>query len=215
MEYPEGCEMYFKRSGGGGIKHVWNKVVRDFLQSDSDYLLSCHDDVVMHPGTLPRLMSWGLPLVSALVFMRQSPNMPHIWKSFDDARVYAMRVRDTHDWFMNHKEYIQFGPQVMEPRPDDALQEVSFTSTSCTLIHRSVLLAMNDPWFELDDEIGGGGEDRRFFENAKAAGFPGYVDRSCIVGHLVGDVAAGAADFMAWESVSRFMYTGEPEVDTK
>jgi len=97
----------------------------------------------------------------------------------------------------------------MDPRPDDALVPVSFTSTSCTLIHRSVLEATEDPWFLWDDDFNGGGEDRRFFESATKAGFTPYVDRSCIVGHLGGDVPTGAADFMAWSSVSDFNGTGE------
>lgn len=210
MNAPEGCQLNFYRSLANNIKYSWNKAVRDFLESGDDWLFSCHNDVVIHPDTLPRLLSWGLPLVSALVFQRQSPATPHVWKSYTpDQNYYALRVNDTHDWFMAHKNAIQFGPQVLEPRPDDALTPVSFTSTSCTLIHRDVLTAMSDPWFLWDDDFEGGGEDRRFFLNAAAAGYPAYVDRSCIAGHLAGDIPTGVADFMAWESVSRYEGTGE------
>jgi hypothetical protein len=80
-------------------------------------------------------------------------------------------------------------------------------------MHRSVLEAIQkkygDEWFLMDNDYTGGGEDRRFFERAREVGFPAYVDRSCIAGHLAGDVPMGVMDFMAWESVSNFLGTGE------
>jgi hypothetical protein len=210
LEYPDGVRPVFVRSGANNIRYSWNKVVRDFLQSDSDWLWSCHNDVAFEPGTLKRLLSWGKPLVSALVFMRSSPVVPHIWQQYQADGAYAFRINDTRDWFYAHTDAIRFGPHIMEPRPDDALVPVTFTSTSCTLIHRTVLEALDDPWFLWDDDYNGGGEDRRFFENAAKAGVTAYVDRSCMVGHLVGDIPTGAADFIAWDTVSTFKHTGEP-----
>lgn len=209
MDIPDDVEMSFVRSNANNIKYSWNKVVRDFLQSGNDWLFSSHNDVVFAPGTLPRLLSWGKPLISALIFMRHSPVVPHIWKSYAPGEYYAMRVHDTRTWFSQHQDYIKPGAQIMHPRPDDALVPVDFTSTSCMLIHRTVLESMQDPWFLWDDDFEGGGEDRRFCQNALAAGFTTYVDRSCIAGHLVGDIPTGALDFIAWESVSRFDGTGE------
>jgi hypothetical protein len=101
----------------------------------------------------------------------------------------------------------------MDPAPEESLAPIDFTSTSCTLIHRSVIEKMrplvNDVWFQCDDDLAGGGEDRRFFEFAKQAGFDAFVDRSCIVGHLIGDIPTSSADFIAWDSVSVFHDTGE------
>ena len=205
-----GCDLDFIRSGANNIKYSWNKVVLDFLESEGDWLFSCHNDIVYAPATLPRLMSWNKPLVSALVFMRKSPVMPHIWLAYSDTheQPYALRIQETYQWFMAHPKDIRFDSFVMVPRPDDALQEIDFTSTSCVLIRRSVLEAMRervkDEWFRWDNDFSGGGEDRNFFENARAVGFPAYVDRSCIVGHLMGDVQTSSADFIAWSSVSNF-----------
>jgi GT2 family glycosyltransferase len=200
--------MKFVRSGANNVKYSWNKVVKDFLESDSDYLFSCHNDVVFLPDTLPRLMSWNLPLVSALVFHRQSPQLPHIWSGENHERPYWQNITETREWFVNRLSDIQPGAHIIEPRPDDALTEVDFTSTSCTLIHRSVLEAMReevkDQWFVWDDDYAGGGEDRNFFEHAKLAGYQAYVDRSVIVGHLMGDVATGSMDFMMWTQSSTF-----------
>ena len=198
----------------GDIKHTWNNKIKEFLASGNDWLLSAHSDVVFAPESLLRLLSWDKPLISGLIFMRQSPPVPHIWNAYDgqEERM-VQRINDTRDFFYARPEWIKFGPFVVDPRPDDALVEVDFTSTSFTLIHRDVLATMRpyvaDLWFELDDELKGGGEDRRFFQNAKMAGFPAYVDRSCVVGHLTGDIPTSVADFIAWDSASVFNNTGE------
>ena len=198
----------------GDIKHTWNNKIKEFLASGNDWLLSAHSDVVFAPESLLRLLSWDKPLISGLIFMRQSPPVPHIWNAYDgqEERM-VQRINDTRDFFYARPEWIKFGPFVVDPRPDDALVEVDFTSTSFTLIHRDVLETMRpyvaDLWFELDDELKGGGEDRRFFQNAKMAGFPAYVDRSCVVGHLTGDIPTSVADFIAWDSASVFNNTGE------
>jgi hypothetical protein len=213
------CQLSFVKSGANNIKFSWNKVVKDFLATDGDWLFSSHNDVQFDPGTLPRLLSWGKPLVSALIFMRTSPVLPHIWASYEDHQhPYIMRINDTYNFFRQHNEYAsKFGPFIMDPRPDDALTEIDFTSTSCCIIHRSVLEKMRviigEEWFRWDNDYNGGGEDRHFFEVARAAGFPAFVDRSCVAGHLVGDIATGVMDFITWQNTNKFEGTGEPELD--
>lgn len=214
MNVPEGYQMIWKRSPTGNVRVIWNQVVKDFLDmSDAEYLWSVHDDVLIHTDALERLLSWEKPLVSALVFHRHSPVLPHIWKPVDGGG-YSQRIQETKRWFLDRPEHIKFGPYVINPRPDDALVETGFTSTSCTLMHRSVLEALREPmkeeWFVMDSEYGGG-EDRNFFEHAREAGFVNYVDRSCIAGHIVGDVPTGAADFLMWEAVSVFKGTCEED----
>lgn len=215
MKLPENSTRDFVRSGANNVRYSWNKVVKDFLANDSEWLFSTHNDVVFEPDTLLRLLSWDKPLVSALIFMRNSPVTPHAWNSYQRSPEYIDRIEDTRNWFFEHRDYIKFGPFVMDPRPNDALKEIAFTSTSCTLIHRSVLEGMRetvkDLWFEWDDDYNGGGEDRRFFENAKNCGFQPYIDMSCVVGHLVGDIPTSAADFIAWDSVSSFRWNGNEQ----
>jgi GT2 family glycosyltransferase len=102
----------------------------------------------------------------------------------------------------------------MEPRPEDALTSAYFTSTSCMLIHRDVLQGMReevkDVWFLMDDDLKGGGEDRRFCEHARLAGYETMVDRSCVVTHLVGNIGTSVADFVIWDWASTINGTGEP-----
>ena len=66
-----------------------------------------------------------------------------------------------------------------------------------------------EEWFLMDNDYTGGGEDRRFFERAREVGYPAYVDRSCVVGHLAGDTPIGVMDFMVYNSVSNILGTGE------
>lgn len=217
LKVPDGAERVFYRGVTNALRQSWNKAVKDFLASDSEWLFSTHDDVVFEPDTLRHLLSWNQPLISALIFMRQAPIVPHIWKAYNKGEQYAHRIQDTREWFAKHTDYIKFGSFIMTPRPLDALVPIDFTSTSCTLIHRSVLEAMSkecgEEWFLMDDEMAGGGEDRRFFEIAARAGFQAYVDRSCVVGHLMGDIQASSADFIAWNNISVFHNTGEKELD--
>lgn len=219
LETPNHEKLHLLRSGPNNVRYSWNKAVLDFLATKDEWLLSWHSDVVGVPQTLMRLLSWNRPLVSALVFMRSSPAMPHIWKSYakkqKDGSFMSPRIQDTRRWFYAHKEYMDAnGPFVMDPRPADALVPADFTSTSCMLIHRAVLEDMRekvkDVWFQWDDDYGGGGEDRRFCQYARAVGFGTFIDRSCIVGHLVGDIPTSAADFFAWDYVSTVLNTGEP-----
>jgi hypothetical protein len=218
LETPNGEKLRLVRSGANNIKYSWNKVVADFLKTDDEWLLSMHSDVVAAPETLIRLLSWDKPLVSALIFMRTSPAMPHIWKDYEDKKgVYIPRIIETRKWFYDHPDCIKnFGPYVMEEKPADALTPVSFTSTSCILINRSVLEDMrdiaHDAWFKWDDDYNGGGEDRRFYELALRAGYETFVDRSCVVGHLANDIPTSAADFFAWDYVSEVLGTGEHEI---
>lgn len=218
LETPPDTKIRFMPTPPNNVRYSWNKAVIDFLATDDEWLLSWHNDVVGEPETLLRLLSWDKPLVSALIFMRVGPALPHIWHKYADDPTGRMvqRINDTREWFYAHKDWIRMGSFVIQPRPDDALTPITFTSTSCTLIHRSVLEAMrplcNDIWFQWDDDIHGGGEDRRFFEIAAAAGFEEYVDRSCVVGHLTGDVPASSWDFIAWDSIATWQNTGEPTI---
>jgi len=222
MKLPEGATRTFKQSLAGSVRMVWNEVIKDFLSTDAEWIFSTHHDVQFVPETLMRLLSWDKTIINALVFMRQNPVIPQVWKSYDpnNEGLYVMRVNDTREWFYRHPEYIRFGPFVMDERPDNALVPVGFTATACTLIHRKVFediekMNKHQFWFVCDNELTGGGEDRRFYEYARAAGHTGYIDRSCIAGHIAGDICTSSADFIGWDSVSSFIETGEPEPKNK
>jgi len=209
VDWPEGCKHDFVKSGHGELCDMWNNTVAEFLASDCDWLWSCHSDIEFWPGTLKRLLSWDKPLVSALMFMRNGAAIPHVWEGRPDTGKpgYLGKVRETFNWFFNnHMEAVTHGPCIIVPKPHDALFKVDFTSTGCTIIHRSVLEAIKPPWFVADVTVVQGimartsaaGEDRVFYEKAAAAGFEAYVDRSCVAGHMPENVSVGVMDFACW-----------------
>lgn len=195
---PEGYSLKLKRSKPSrDTMATWNGVVREFLNGDAEWLWSVHDDIVVHPYTLERLLSWDKKLIGSLLFHRKYPALPHIWIEGKDE---LQQVEATKKWFMAHQDYIVTGPAVMNPKPEDALVEASWSSTSCVLIHRSVLEDIGDKWFEFQGEGERAyGEDMRFYKLAKEAGHQLYIDRSVIAGHLFGIQPTGAMDFMLWE----------------
>jgi len=113
---------------------------------------------------------------------------------------YRIQFDETREWLLAHPDLIRPGAAMLDPAPGDALTPVDFTSTGCVLIARSVLKAIPPPWFVYEHLIGG--EDRVFFEKAKAAGFQAYLDRSVIAGH--GTPPAGAMNWLAWDKSSTY-----------
>jgi len=179
---------------------AWNRLVELFLTTDSEFLFSVHSDIIYLPGTLARLMSWGKPLVGALHFSKNPPNIPMVYAGVDPNRPhwYNISFDETRAWLEKHQDLLSMsGPAMLEVAPADSLMPVDFTTTGCLLIHRDVLTTMTPPWFVY--EYPHGSEDRRFFEAAKACGVQGYVDRSVIAGH--GDPPVGAAHWLAWDAL--------------
>lgn len=181
-----------------------NKLVRDFLARDGEWLLMVDSDIVYLPDTLIRLVSWGLPLVSALVFHRPVPHLPMIYRGAveGEERARWIKVDETHQWIVAHPKLWTIGPAILDPRPDDAVVPVDFTGMGCVLVHRSVIAAFGPPWFRLNENLQC--EDRFFYEQASKAGFATYVDRSCTVSHIPGDNPISALDFEAWYAISKF-----------
>lgn len=201
---PEGYEIIFRRTGpdGDGMNGAWNRLVEAFLSSDADWLFSCHNDISYLPLTLVRLLSWGELLVSALCFHRMPPHGPLVYRDeVGKPHHYRIQFDETREWLLAHPDLIRPGAAMLDvPAPADALTPVDFTSTGCVLIARSVLETIEPPWFVYEHPIGG--EDRVFFEKAKAAGFQPFVDRSVIAGH--GVPPAGAMNWLAWDKSSTY-----------
>ncbi len=205
---PDGYTLKFRITPPGQTMRTWNALTREFMDSRAEWLWSVHDDVVYHPSTLERLLSWNEPLVGALIFTKQNPALPHIWQIHNGK--HAQMADETRDWFMERIDSILPGPQVLNPKPSDALTPVSFTSTSCCLIHRSVFedTAHYGDWWELDTLGEPGGEDRRFYGRAREEGYTPYVDRSCVAGHI-GATPTGVMDFILWQNHPLFNQTCE------
>jgi hypothetical protein len=204
----------FVAEEGLGVEQARNQLVEKFLRSPADWLLFVDRDATLHPHTAVRLMSWNVPVVSALCFTRQFPPIPTIYRDphpedieagADPVR-YRIQYEETLAWVAAHAELQDDGPVLLAERPDDALVEVDFTGMHCTLIRRDVLEGLHPgPWFDRLHPIGGPrgpGEDYYFCRRVREAGFSLYVDRSVQAGHLAGERSIGGLSFLAWSTLA-------------
>jgi len=185
-----------------------NRIIEAFLSDRRlEWLLQVDADATLHPQTLLRLMSWNQPVVGALCFTRRCPASPTIYAGQPEGTpegYYRIHIAETKRWLERHPELVVNQATVLEPRPEDALTPVDFTGAHCLLVHRRVLEAIEPPWFKRlmpDGEVSTGA-DRHFCERVREAGFPIYVDRSVLSGHIIGERAVGGMDFLAWDAVT-------------
>lgn len=187
-----------------------NTLTERVLENGFDWVLWLDQDAEVHPGTLLRLLSWGVPVVGALAFNRRPPIMPTVYRGEDEEKpgAFWMQVADVRDWIHAHRELWVRGAVLLEPRPEDALYQVDFTGCHCLLVRRDVfegIAANGAEWFRRDESQGRYvGEDRWFCERAREAGFPVYVDLSVVAGHLPGEQSIGCMDFLVWDNVADY-----------
>lgn len=171
------------------------------------WLLQLDQDAILHPETLMRLMSWDVPIISPLVFARYPPIIP---VAFSRRRLdlgpneYDVDINEIRHWIGTHKEMWTSNPVVLEPCPLDALVPQAFVGTHCLLVRRDVFETIDPPWFKrtTDADHQASGCDRYFCQKAIAAGYPIYMDRSVVAGHMYGERSLGALDFLAWDAIT-------------
>lgn len=172
-----------------------NLLVEMTLKTDATHLCFIDQDAAFLPGTLERLLSRKLPIVSALEMMRlPGCCYPMALKGERPEGGYAVQAPEVYSWIAQHFDATTNEPQMLDTAPQDSLLEVGFTGCHCLLIRRDVLEAMEPPWFQ---GYNPGGEDQYFCEKAFALGVPTYVDLTVLVGHAATDRIIGAFDFMA------------------
>lgn len=176
-----GAEWTFTGAIGGSLIHAArNRAVATFLQSDFTHLLFLDDDVLFHPQSLLRLVSWaktGCEMAMALYRTKR-----------DDIVEYrANPVLD--------KGAVVFGR-------DGYLTMLEHGPAGFFMISREVfetLIAAYPEWYRYDDfgekipelfyhprhpDRGLLGEDYAFCELARKHGFQIYADHSIPLGHL-------------------------------
>uniref|UniRef100_A0A6M3KPK1 Glycosyltransferase n=1 Tax=viral metagenome TaxID=1070528 RepID=A0A6M3KPK1_9ZZZZ len=195
----------FSRVEGQAPDEARNHLGRWFLEhTDAEKLLFVDRDAILHPQTPQRLASWDVDIVGALCFTRYRPVVPTVYEGAhpDSPDEYQIRVHETRDWIRANQGLWTSEPAILEPVPEDSLTRVDFTGAHCLMVSRQVLETVAFPWFQahtIDPERLG--EDRYFCEKARAAGFPVYVDRSVVAGHMYGEGSLGALDFLVWDAV--------------
>lgn len=203
MKAPDGGEIQYMRASGFAVDIARNHLVDALMLSDCEAILMVDSDAGVHPRTLQRLASWNQPIVGALAFSRTWPVLPTICAGrCDDYTTYWVQIDETVQWLRAHPELITTGAALLDVAPEDSLRPLhndgGFTGGHCLLVHRRVFEAMEPPWFSNRK----GYEDRYFCEQAIAAGFPIYVDRSVVSGHVYGEAQAGALQFLACDMIA-------------
>lgn len=155
----------FLRSNNGPIDEMRNEIVEKALRSDCTHLIVMDTDMVYHPETITKLMTYDYDVVGALCYRRYPPFDPIMMKG---------RI--------NHY-------QTIEDWTDGDLVEVDATGTGCLMFKIDVFRKVPKPWFRFrpnpNKKLGGTiGEDIGFCSKLKKLGFNIYVDTSIPCDHL-------------------------------
>lgn len=193
------------------IVHSRNAIAERAFAKGADYLLWLDSDATAKPGMLTRLLSRDVPIVSALCFKRKYPVTPAAGIKTDDPHLgpmdYPAPVSEVATWVQAHGLTNTDGALLTDDDHGTAgLLPVDVVGTHYTLIRRDVLEALPRPWYKRTTEPNAGatGSDWYFCKQARAAGFPVYVDLTAISGHLEGSHVISAHDFAAWTIASRY-----------
>jgi hypothetical protein len=154
-----------------------NNVVRESLESGSEWVLFIDDDHVFQPDLLMRLLSHEEMIVSSLYLQRQLPCRPI---------VYTDREPDG----------LTYVPLKLSDYPvGTGLVEVRAAGCGGMLIRSEVFRALDDPWFK-DGEAS---EDLTFCERARIAGFKVHCDLQAQLGHCTTAIVWPTAPDDEWK----------------
>lgn len=164
LDLPEGWKINPPSRGSAAVK-ARNSVIKKVLREGYDYVLFVDDDHILPHDIVQRLLSHQKSLVSALYVRRISPFSPLIFDRLDAGRI------------------LQKG--------ESGLSKTMYTGCGCLLVSRQVLEEMrltpdDDLWFA----YGQFGKpdlaqpDFYFFEKARQAGHPVYIDLDARIGHI-------------------------------
>lgn len=155
------------------LVHNRNSLVREFLRTDRNWLLTIDDDMIIPSDTLDKLFAVADP--------RKCPVIGGL--------AFGMEGGELFSTIMVKKNGVYHKAATWPP---NALQECDATGAAFLLIHRSVLEKMDfafeertpHQWFEETVENGlATGEDTTFCERVKSLGFPIHVHTGLKLGH--------------------------------
>lgn len=176
------------------------------MKLEKDWLFFMDSDQTFHPETLKRLMSWDLPIISGLYFKSPGNPVPHAYVyayqeqqegALKGAHFYANVIDPLVNYLMRHEVTLKASPEAMVlPATKEDLIEIDGCGAGCLLVHKSVLNAIEPPWFEYNPGTNVG-EDFYFCRKVQAAGFKIALDPGVICGHRQKGFI-GAEHFLNW-----------------
>ena len=167
MRKPAVGYTYIRVKSLHSIEDMRNSSVQEALRMECTHLLQIDSDMVMHPDTIPVLLSREVDITGALYFNRFPPFEP------------TAIISDTRfpEWL-----------------PDD-FYEVEKIGAGCLMVRMDVFKAIEPPWFRmLRDETGKImlGEDFNFCKRARAVGYKVFCDSTVTAGHATEMVVDGS-----------------------
>lgn len=175
LHAPDGVETRIEWTGT--IGQARSEIVRQFLETDAQWLVMLDDDHAIHPDFLrawlyrhDRKLNAPLPhpIVASLYLQRGLPFAPALYGPPDSSLPGRMTFE--------HLTLDQF--------PTSGIAPVYAAGASGMFVRRDVYEALRAPWYELgqSDNIG---EDFWFCHKAQLAGIPVVVDLDARLGHFV------------------------------
>ncbi len=173
MRKPATGYTYIRVKSLHSIEDMRNQSVMEALRLDCTHLLMLDSDMVMHPDTIPVLLSREMDIVGALYFNRFPPFEPT-----------AIITEE------RYPEWI----------PDD-FYEVERIGAGCLMVKTDVFREMSPPWFSMKRENGNIilGEDFHFCDRAREMGYRIFCDSTIMARH-VSEMIVDGSTRMAYES---------------
>lgn len=173
MRKPPGGYVYIRVSSIHSIDDMRNQAVAEALRLDCTHLLQIDSDMVVHPETIPIMLSREKSIVGALYFNRFPP--------FDPTAI------------ISEERFPEWVP--------NSFYEVEKIGAGCLMVNMDVFREMEPPWFKIQrDEKGiiDLGEDFTFCEKARALGYPIWCD-SMVTAKHVNEMLVDESTRMAYE----------------
>jgi len=160
------------------LSHLRNKIIRQCVKRNHDYLLSCDSDILVPSNIIKKLLSHNKPLVASLIFngyLFTPPNAPEGYDPIHEAYRYTniLKKKSLDKYIHIQSEDIK-NPQLVE---DSKLLEVDFTG-AVFLASKEVCDAGRYSWHIQ-------GEDEPFSRTVKNKGYKLYCDVSCYSQHMM------------------------------
>lgn len=154
------------------VDQARNLLVEQFLASKCEWFLSVDTDIILPACVVGRMLSRGVPLIGALIYVNAHPPFPQIYHKIADFG------------------FGGFGTmQVQEKFEPGELIKADGTGAGCLMVHRDVFEAIPKQipfrWFQ-HEQHGADmfGEDIIFCQRAASAGYQLYIDTAVHAGHI-------------------------------
>ena len=152
------------------VDYARNHLVEEFLKTDLDWLLMIDSDIVP-PDNVLDLTKHGKQIVGGVCL------------SLINGKLKSTIFKETDSASDGTRQYVQH-----DYMNDLGLVQVDSTGTGCLAIHRDVFKKLDKPYFEFTYHAESRkirtGEDIRFCEKARDAGFTIHVDKSVSCSHF-------------------------------